>query len=142
MILYMDTSALVKKYFREPGSTDVISLWQNASVILTSAVAYAETMASFHRKKRESGMDRCIFNPIVSSFRADCQTLALVRVNRALDNIIDRIVSLYPLRGFDAIYLASALAVQRNLSENLLFVCFDHRLPDAARAEGLDTFPS
>ena len=142
MILYLDTSALVKKYFTESGSTDVISLWRNASAIITSSVLYAETMASFHRKKRETGMDGSIFNPIVSSFRADYETLTLVQVGREVNSIVDRIVPLHPLRGFDAIHLASALVIQRNLSESLLFVCFDQRLLDAARAEGLDTFPS
>ncbi|OQY60670.1 MAG: hypothetical protein B6245_00330 [Desulfobacteraceae bacterium 4572_88] len=140
MIIYLDTSALVKKYFRESGSADVISLWRNASAIVTSSVVYAETMASFHRKKRESGMDGNIFDPIVRSFRADYQSLTLVQVGGELNSIIDRIVSLYPLRGFDAIHLSSALVIQNSLSENLLFVCFDQRLLDAARTEGLDTF--
>ncbi len=142
MILYLDTSALVKKYFTESGSADVISLWRNASAIITSSVVYAETVAAFHRKKRETGLDGNVFNPIVSSFRADYQTLTLVEVSRQVNNIVDRTVSLYPLRGFDAIHLASAIIIQTNLSERLLFVCFDQRLLDAARAEGLDTFPS
>ena len=29
MILYMDTSALLKKYFKEPGSNEVISRWKD-----------------------------------------------------------------------------------------------------------------
>jgi len=46
MILYLDTSALVKKYFKETGSDEVISKWQEATGIITSSVAYAESLAS------------------------------------------------------------------------------------------------
>jgi len=48
MILYLDTSALVKKYFKEQGSTEVIRLWKKTSSIVTSTVAYAETLAAIH----------------------------------------------------------------------------------------------
>ena len=115
-----------------PGSRFLILVWLNDQPDLTGR----------YRKKRETGLDGNVFNPIVSSFRADYQTLTLVEVSRQVNNIVDRTVSLYPLRGFDAIHLASAIIIQTNLSERLLFVCFDQRLLDAARAEGLDTFPS
>jgi uncharacterized protein YcbX len=47
----------------------------------------------------------------------------------------------YPLRGFDAIHLASARLVHENLPEDFIFACFDHSLARAAQAEGLNTFP-
>lgn len=53
MILYLDTSALVKKYFKEPGSIEVIAKWKQATEIATSSVAYAELTASVYRKQRE-----------------------------------------------------------------------------------------
>jgi len=39
MILYLDTSALVKKYFREAGSSRVILHWKKAGAIATSSIA-------------------------------------------------------------------------------------------------------
>ena len=39
MILYLDTSALVKKYFEEINSSEVISAWKSSLGISTSAVA-------------------------------------------------------------------------------------------------------
>jgi predicted nucleic acid-binding protein len=35
MILYLDTSALVKRYFLEPYSEEVISKWRAATEIVT-----------------------------------------------------------------------------------------------------------
>ena len=51
MILYLDTSALVKRYFLEPQSDGLLSRWVQAEIVVTSSVAYAETVASFFAKK-------------------------------------------------------------------------------------------
>jgi predicted nucleic acid-binding protein len=58
-----------------------------------------------------------------------------------LNEAIDRIVQRHPLRGLDAIHLASALHVREESSEQVLFVCGDRRLLAAARAEGLTVVP-
>ena len=81
MILYLDTSALLKKYFKEYASTDVISMWKEAMAIATSSVAYAETMASLYRKKREVTMDESVFSSILNSFHRDWQSFISVEVN-------------------------------------------------------------
>ena len=53
MILYLDTSALVKLYVQEPG-TDAVKAWvAEAEAAATSWVAYAETRAAFARARRE-----------------------------------------------------------------------------------------
>jgi hypothetical protein len=51
------------------------------------------------------------------------------------------LVSRYPLRGFDAIHLASALIVHDRLPEEYLFACFDKKLLRAAQMAGLKTLP-
>ncbi len=53
MILYCDTSALIKRYVEEDRSDEVDGLWEEAVVVVTSIVAFAETMATFRRKYRE-----------------------------------------------------------------------------------------
>jgi hypothetical protein len=40
------------------------------------------------------------------------------------------------------ILLASALAIGSAVADNFLFACYDERLAQAARAEGLETLPS
>jgi uncharacterized protein len=141
MILYLDTSALVKRYFYEPYSDDVISTWKSATQIVTSFVAYAETMASMYRKKRESGLADTVIRKIADSFHHDWESFIRVEVNDKLNAYIDRVVENHPLRGFDAIHLASAIVIHERLSEDFVFACFDERLTVAARLEGLETFP-
>jgi predicted nucleic acid-binding protein len=141
MILYLDTSALVKRYFYEPYSDDVISRWKSATQIVTSFVAYAETMASMYRKKRESGLADSVIRKIADSFQQDWESFIRVEVNDTLNGYIDRVVEKYALRGFDAIHLASAIVIHERLSEDFVFACFDDRLTGAAHLEGLETFP-
>ena len=141
MILYLDTSALLKKYFKEFASSDVISVWKKAVAITTSSVAYAETMASIYRKKRDVDIDEPLFNSILNAFHRDWHSFICVEVNNNLNESIDKIVAVYPLRGFDAIHLASAIIINQTVSEDFVFACFDYRLLNAAISEGLNTFP-
>ena len=142
MILYLDTSALLKKYFKEVGSPETISKWREASEIVTSSVAYAETMASFYRKKREVNINAELFGTILDSFQSDWKSFIRVDVTDELNAAINRIVADYPLRGFDAIHLASALIIYEKLQEEFLFACYDQKLLQAAQMEGLETLPA
>jgi predicted nucleic acid-binding protein len=141
MILYLDTSALLKKYFRETGSDEVIARWKDATGIVTSSVAYAEALASIHRKKRDIEFNNDIFQKIIHLFRRDWNSLIRVEVTDELNGWIDKVVSHYPLRGFDAIHLASALIVHDRLPEKFLFACYDNNLVQAAQSAGLQTLP-
>jgi predicted nucleic acid-binding protein len=142
MILYLDTSALLKRYFKEPYTNELLSKWQEANQIITSSVAYAETMASLYRKKREVDLRSNVFNKLVNSFHLDWETFIRVEVNEDLNETIHRVVAKYPLRGFDAIHLASAIITHARINEAFLFACFDQKLTNGAQMEGLPTFPA
>lgn len=142
MILYLDTSAIVKKYFKEPGSSEVVSRWKEALEIVTSSIAYAETMAAIYRKEREINVNRAIFESILDSFHEDWRSLIRVEVTDDLNKSIHALLIKYPLRGFDVIHLASALSIREKLPESFVLACFDRRLCQAAQTEGLDTLPT
>lgn len=141
MILYLDTSALVKRYFREPFSDEVVLRWKTATEIVISSVAYAEALASFYRKKRETGLKEALTRKVIEAFLLDWKSFVRIEVNEELDTYLDRALERYPLRGFDAIHLASAVLVREGLQEDILFVCFDQVLARAARKEGFEIFP-
>jgi predicted nucleic acid-binding protein len=142
MILYLDTSALVKRYFAELYTDEILLLWRQAAGIITSAVAYAETMAAFHRKKRDASLDEAVIRSVVNGFHMDWAGFIRVEVTADLNHHIDRLVERYPLRGFDTIHLASSILVHERLAGDLIFACFDQKLSMAAQSEGLKTFPS
>lgn len=141
MILYLDTSALVKLCFREPFSDDIVMKWQSAEQTGTSSVAYAETMASIYRKNREEDLEGSLIREVVESFHRDWSSLVRAEVTDELNVYIDRAVKRYPLRGFDLVHLASAIVIRERLPEDFVFACFDERLACAAQSEGFETFP-
>jgi len=137
VILYCDTSALIKRYVEEKGAAQVNNLWESASAVSTSVVAFAETMAVFSRKHKERVLSNIEYKEIVGQFKEDCRHLLLVPVSGALNVAIEDLLKRHPLRGFDAIHLASAQVFDVADNEDLLFACFDHALNNAAMKEGL-----
>jgi len=57
VILYIDTSALVKLYAKEAGTTEVQRAVANAEQIATSLIAYVETRSALARKSRLDQVD-------------------------------------------------------------------------------------
>jgi uncharacterized protein len=141
MVLYLDTSALVKRYVREDRSDEILSRWRSAAQVVTSSVAYAEILAALYRKRREGQVGDVLIQDILDSFHRDWECFIRVEVNNQLSAAVERVIRRHPLRGFDGIHLASALVVRERLPEDFLFACFDDRLLAAARSEGLATFP-
>ena len=80
MILYLDASALVKLYFSEPFSDDILMRWQSVEQIVTSSVAYAETMASIYRKNREGDFEDSLIREVVESFHRDWSNQTKINV--------------------------------------------------------------
>ena len=139
MTVYTDSSALVKLYADEPGTTAVCDLWQSADCVAAAVVAYAEVMAALQRKRRELGQSMEEVSSIAARFKADWFTLLVVDFNESLFVVVDELLERQPLRGFDAIHLASAVELHGTLGADLVFAAADRRLLTAAAAEGLTT---
>ena len=64
MILYLDTSALVKLYIEESGSQEVKKALEEARIVSTSRVAYVEARAGIAMKYREGELSKLKF-PVI-----------------------------------------------------------------------------
>ena len=58
MILYLDTSALVKLYVEEENSSTVEHMVSKARIVATHLIAYVEAQAAFARLQREGVIRR------------------------------------------------------------------------------------
>jgi uncharacterized protein len=137
LILYLDTSALVKLYSDEAGSIEVRNAVGNADLIATSALAYAEMRSALARKARAGEIRATELKKCRRDFERDW-----VRINRlAVDEVLIRKAGDYceehALRAFDAIHLATAESLQSVLRAAVTFACFDGALNGAAHARGL-----
>ena len=135
MILYLDTSSLVKLYLDEIHS-DMVHRWaQEAEVLATSRVAYPETLAALARRWREGDLDDESFQYVKITFQEQWPAFAILDLN---ETTAGELAITHALRGFDAIHLAAAVDLRREAEDTLVaFTAFDGRLTQAARVEGL-----
>lgn len=137
MILYLDTSALVKVYVQELKSAFVRENAQNADGLATSRIAYAEARAALARKRREKGLSRADYRTVVGDLNKDWPDYFVVDVTESVVQTAGAMAESYALRGADAIHLASAVALMTHAGGRVMFCCFDDRLTAAARREDL-----
>ena len=137
MILYLDTSALVKLYVRERGSVQVRAQVNKADAIATSVVAYAEARAAFARLRRERPASGKRHRERVGQLDRDWDRYALVELTAAVVRSAGELAEQHSLRGFDAIHLASALWLKSAHTGDLAFAAFDRTLTAGAKAAGL-----
>jgi uncharacterized protein len=71
VILYLDTSALVKIYVEETKSADVRENAKQADGLATSRIVYAEARAAFARKRREQGLSRADYRSVITDLDQD-----------------------------------------------------------------------
>lgn len=135
MIYYLDTSALVKRYYKEKGSTWVHRLFQPDNVLVVSRVAYAELLAALARKRRNGDIQEEDFAQAVADFEREWREFIVVEVIEAVFADLLSIVRRHPLRGFDAIHLCTALWFREQVRAEVSFVCSDRNLLKAAEQE-------
>ncbi len=141
MILYLDTSALVKLYVRETGSGEVKKLARESAALATSIVAYAEVRAAFARLMREGVTVEKRHRERLKQFNADWESFMRIELGHTVARTAGELAEAYALRGFDAIHLASALWLNDTSGGQLQFSAFDARLRAAAERAGLPVAP-
>lgn len=134
MILYLDTSSLVKLYVDEPGSEDVLRLVDQAELVTTSVVAYAEARAALARRRREKYLKPAGHRRAKAALDADWDSILTLEVGETLAKSAGDLAERHGLRGFDALHLASYLLIVREFaSEEVRFASADGELNRAAQ---------
>lgn len=132
MILYLDTSSLVKLYVEERGSRQVRDLVRQASAVSTSALAYVEARSAFARKRREGMLHEFDYRRVVKGFHTEWAQFCVVDLSQEIYQNATSLVEKYPLRTLDAIHLGSYLLIKTQISAEVRFSSFDDRLNQIA----------
>jgi predicted nucleic acid-binding protein len=128
VIVYLDTSALVKLYAEEEESGELVrQAVDEAERIATSTVAYAEARAGLARKEREGVFTKAGHRGAVEDLDNDWPTYARLIVSDTLSRRAGELAERHALRGYDSVHLASALRFAERF-EDLRFLAFDDRL--------------
>lgn len=133
MILYLDTSSLVKLYIDEQHTKDVKCWVENAELIATSRVAYPEAVAAFARRHRNGDLDKLALTRIHGALTQQWEDFAAVDIDEIKAG---ELALKHALRGFDAIHLEAAIRLRGEATDvTVSFSSFDRQLNGAAAAE-------
>ena len=153
-MLYLDSSALSKRYLQEKGSDELKIKLQAADRIhdpvLTSFLSFAEIHAALARKLKEQSFRVTEYHAAVTRFDSDWRTyLTRIELSQRVLAFVPDLVNRHPLKGPDAIQLASALwaasatqprGIPESVEKSMLFVTADKQLAGAAEKEQLRVF--
>ena len=141
---FLDSSAVVKRYAVETGSTWVSSLTEPTAgnVCWIASVARVEILAAFYLKVRTGEVTLAQAQQAEQEFRSDLGShfRSIAPAPAILDQAMS-LVAKHPLRAYDAVQLASALHLQSQCVALAMpapaFVSADQNLNRSAVAEGL-----
>ncbi|GFP25865.1 hypothetical protein HKBW3S25_01346 [Candidatus Hakubella thermalkaliphila] len=142
MILYLDASALVKRYVAELGSAEVGQAVTKAEVVGTAIISRAEVAAALARSVRMSVLKEKDALASLQMFRNEWPDLVRVQITEIVVSRADTLAWEHGLRGYDAVHLAAASFWQEMMGEVVTMATFDQMLWAAAGRVGLVPFPA
>lgn len=142
MILYLDASALVKRYVAESGSADVAAAITAARLLATAVISRTEVTAALAKAVRLKFATRQAAAAALADFEADWPDLIRLEVGEAAVARAASVAWQQGLRGYDAVHLASALQWQEALGEPVTVATYDRELWRGARTSGLVPWPT
>jgi uncharacterized protein len=128
-MLYLDSSALVKRYVDEEGRDVVLRAMEKASTWSICRIGFVETI-------RAVGL--AVGPEVVKRVESEWPAFSVVEVDGDLAEHAARLTLSNELRALDALHLAAALVLPR---KDLTVATWDIRLHRAARDHGLKSLP-
>ncbi len=142
MIVYLDASALVKRYIAEAGSAEVDHLIARADAVGTAVISRAEVAAALAKAVRVESLNRQESSPALQVFRAQWADLLRLQLTEAVVARADSLAWEHDLRGYDALHLAAAITWQETLGQPVTLATFDRQLWQAGATAGLRIWPA
>jgi hypothetical protein len=141
VILYLDASALVKRYIKEKES-DLVNGWiVAAEMALTGLITRVEVVAAIARAGRMNIISPEEALAAINQFRSEWESFQRLPITENTVMRGDILAYEQNLRGYDATHLACALIWQETLGRAVTLASFDEELAGAARNVNIDTLP-
>ena len=133
MILFCDTSALLKLFIDEQGSESMVEARSSSEGIAVCRITWAESMAAFAQRTRFKGASQSGLDQARSMFERAWPDFVIADVNQPLVEKAGMYAEAFALRGHDSVQLAAAHNLHQQLDLPMTFACFDRRLNQAAQ---------
>lgn len=137
MILFCDTSALLKLYIVETGSDALRAKMIEAEAVAVCRIAWAEAYAALSRRAREVTEDAETIGHAKAALATDWPHYVILEIDQSLVERAGEYADTFALRGYDSIQLAAAFETGRISQSPIVFACFDSRLNKAAKLLGM-----
>lgn len=134
MILYLDTSSMLKLYVEENGTKEVQEKSKGSEVVASSVIAYPEAYAALARRHREGALSKVELKIILEQFQETWIDFLTVFVSTSVYLRAGTLALKYGLRGMDAIHLASWAELLKD-GDHVEFLSHDEKLMKAAARE-------
>lgn len=140
---FLDSSTLLKRYVPEVGTAWIQSITdaQNQNLLIVAHIAWVEISSAVARRQREGNISNIQANQVLAAFRAYWTQYFIVAIDHTVMDLAGQLVNQHPLRAYDAVQLAAALSLQKQLSPpnvaSFTFLTADTRLLTIAQAENL-----
>lgn len=141
MILYLDASALVKRYIQERASQEVNAWIEAADLVVTGLISRVEVAAAIARAGRMKLITADETLAALHQFRSEWESLLRLPITESTAARGDALAVEHNLRGYDAVHLACALIWQETLGMPVTLASFDGQLIAAARAVRVACLP-
>jgi uncharacterized protein len=136
LTLYLDSSAIVARYFKEPHTLNVSQALLQATLLCTTQAAYPEVRAAFAQLRHHKRLVGKRYYDAVKQLEADWPDFERRDVVDEVARSAGILAELYLLKGYDSIHLASTLITQK-IYADIQFLSYDSRLNRAASSAGL-----
>jgi uncharacterized protein len=137
VILFCDTSALVKLYMVEAESPAVKGLVAASEVVAVCRITWAEAFAAFSRRARGARGCGC-YRGREARTRERLAQLLVLEVSEPVVEQAGEFANIFALRACDAAQLAAAHDAMAVAQEPLVLACFDARLNKASHVLGME----
>jgi len=139
MIVYCDTSALLKVVVEEADSESVLRWLSDADQAACSCIGLVEGYAALGRRRGEGHLTAEAAAAAVDLFRDTWRSIAVVDLDA---ESAASLALTHALRSLDAVHLAAALSLAEQLAPlPVALATFDRRLAKAASGAGLAVWP-
>ena len=136
MWAYCDSSALVKRYVREPGRRRLLNVLRGRACVC-SGLTPVEIRSAFRRRVHDGSLDESRLPALLQRLAADRSHWTLVTVGPEVLAGAEALAAAHPVRTLDAIHVASAQLFSTRMPAPTLFVSADRRQTDIAGTIGL-----
>jgi len=142
VILYLDASALVKRYIQERESENVNAWIEAAEMVVTGLISRVEVAAAIARAGRMKLISTDDALAALRQFRSEWDSFQRLPITENTVIRGDALAYEHNLRGYDATHLACALIWQETLGMPITLASFDRQLIAAARVVQMAFLPS